>query len=60
MHSCIVMPLCVVVLTYNSTPLYDCSQPQQFGIFGFPSLKNCSHGMLQQKATVTTFHGEVV
>ena len=39
-------------------PLYDCHQPQHLGISGFPSLKNCSHSMLQQEATVTTFRGE--
>lgn len=26
--------------------LYDYSQPRHLGIFGYPSLKNCSHSML--------------
>ena len=43
----------------NLGPLYDCSQPRHLGIFGFPSLKNCSHSMLKQNATVTTFRREV-
>ena len=47
-------------LTLDLVPLYDCSQPQSLGIFGFPSLKNCSHTMLQQEATVSTFQGEVL
>ena len=44
----------------NLGPFYDCSQPRHLGIFGFPSLKNCSHNMLQQEATVSTFQGEVL
>ena len=41
-------------------PLYDCSQPRRLGVFGFLSLKNCSHTMLQQEVTVSTFRGEVL
>ena len=40
--------------------LYDCSQPSHLGIFGFPSLKNCFHNMLQQEATVSTFRGKIL
>ena len=39
----------------NLGPLYDCCQPRYLGIFGFPSLKNCHHNMLQQETTVSTF-----
>ena len=65
-----VMSLYIVALTYKDTTwlgtssqfrtLYDCSQPQHLGIFGFPSLENCSHIMLQQEATVSTFRGKVL
>ena len=41
-------------------PLYDCSQPRHLGIFGFPSLSNCSHNMLQQHAAVSTFQSKVL
>ena len=44
----------------NLGPLYDCSQSRHLGILGFPSLTNCSHSMLQQEATVSTFRGEVL
>ena len=48
------------VLILNLGPLYDCSQPQYLGIIGFLSLTNCSHSVLQQEATVSTFRGEVL
>ena len=47
-------------LTLNLGPLYDFCQPWRHGIFGFPSLKNYSHTMLQQEATVSTFRGKVL
>ena len=43
----------------NLGPLCDCSQPRHLGIFVFPSLKNYSHNMLQQEATVSRFLGKV-
>ena len=48
------------LLTLDLGPLYDYIQPQRLGIFGFPSLKNFSHTMLQQEATVSTFRGEIL
>ena len=45
---------------HNLESLYGCRQPQLLRMFGFPSLKNCSHSMLQQKATTKTFCGEVL
>ena len=73
---CIPLPLallCIIILwsslvtaqpasppTLNLGTLYDFRQPRRLGIFGFPSLKNCSHTMLQQEATVSTFRGEVL
>ena len=47
-------------LALNLGPLYDCSQLRYLGIFGFPSLNNCSHTMLQQGAAVSTFRGKVL
>ena len=47
-------------LALDLGPLYDCSQPRRLGVFGFPSLKNCSHTILQQEVIVSTFHGEVL
>ena len=44
----------------NLESLYGCRQPQLLRMFGFPSLKNCSHSMLQQEATTKTFCGEVL
>ena len=49
-----------IVPVLNLRPLDECSQPQHLAIFGFPSLKNCSRSVLQQKATATTFRGEVL
>ena len=48
------------VLILNLGPLYDCSQPQYLGIIRFLSLTNCSHSVLQQEATVSTFCGEAL
>ena len=39
----------------NLGPLYDCSPPWHLGMFEFLSLKNCSHDILQQEATTSTF-----
>ena len=44
----------------NLGPLYDWSQPRHLGIFGFPSLKNCYHTMLQEEASESTPRGEVL
>ena len=48
------------LLTLELGPLYDYSQLRRLGIFGFPSLKNCSHTMLKEEATVSTFRGKVL
>ena len=44
----------------NLESLYGCRQPQLLRMFEFSSLKNCSHSMLQQKATTKTFCWEVL
>ena len=51
---------CNTKLILNLKPFYDCSQPLHLKISGYPSLKNCSHSMLQQEAGISTFCGEIL
>ena len=69
-YSCTVMLLCVVVLTYKGTTRYSTNSQLGTSLWLSPATtspdiwvpltENGSHSMLQQKATVTTFRGEVL
>ena len=49
---------CNTKLILNLKPFYDCDQPLHLEISGYPSLKNCSHSVLQQEAHISTFCGK--